>query len=123
MSLAILVTARAHESQYSWTINELVALKDGLEPAVIDVVRRNAPLNAIGEKEAAMIQFGRELFETHNVRPETYARALKLFGERDLVDLVGLMAQHAGDAVLLTAFDQRLPASQRPLLSITGGTR
>jgi hypothetical protein len=33
------------------------------------------------------------------------------------------MAQHAGDAVLLTAFDQRLPASQRPLLSITGGTR
>jgi hypothetical protein len=123
MGLAILVTARAHESQYAWTVNELVALKDGLEPAVIDVVRRHAPLNAIGEKEAAIIQFGRELFEPHNVQTETYTRALKLFGERDLVDIVGLMAQHAADAVLLTAFDQHLPSGQRPLLPITGGTK
>jgi len=122
-ALAILVTARAHESQYDWTVNEPVALKDGLEPAVIDVVRRNAPLNGIGEKEAAIIQFGRELFEAHNVRPETYTRALKLFGERDLVDLVGLMAQHTADAVLLAAFDQHLPAGQRPLMPIAGGSR
>jgi alkylhydroperoxidase family enzyme len=123
MGVAILVTARAHESQYAWTVNELIALKDGLEPAVIDVVRRHAPSKGIGEKEAAIIQFGRELFETHNVQPETYARALKLFGERDLVDIVGLMAQHAADAVLLTAFDQHLPSGQRPLLPITGGTK
>jgi hypothetical protein len=32
------------------------------------------------------------------------------------VDLIDLMAQHATDAVLLTAFDQRLPAAQKPLL-------
>lgn len=64
------------------------------------------------------MQFGRELFGKHVVSPETYARALKAFGERDLVDFVGLMGQHAGDTVMLAAFDQHLPASQKPLLPI-----
>ena len=123
IALAVLVTAREHNSQYDWTINEVAALKDGLEPSIIDVVRRNAALAGAGEREAAIIQFGRELFEDHNVGPDTYAKALKLFGERDLVDLVGVMAQHAADAVLLTAFDQHLPAGQKSLLPITGGTR
>jgi 4-carboxymuconolactone decarboxylase len=110
MGLAALVTAREHDSPYDWTVREAAALRDGLEPAIVDVVRRGAALGDVGDKEAAIIQFGHELFEAHNVSPQTYARALKLFGERDLVDLVGLMAQHAADAVLLTAFDQHLPA-------------
>jgi hypothetical protein len=50
------------------------------------------------------------------VTAETYARALRVFGERDLVDLVGVMAQHADDATLLTVFDQQLPAGQKALL-------
>jgi 4-carboxymuconolactone decarboxylase len=116
MVLAILVTAREHDEQYDWTVNEVVALKDGPEPSVIDVVRTRQPLTGLGEREAAIIQFGRELFGKHTVSAETYARALKLFGERDLVDMIDLMAQHAGDAVLLTAFDQHLPVGQTPLL-------
>jgi alkylhydroperoxidase family enzyme len=110
MGLAALVTAREHDSPYDWTVREAAALRDGLEPAIVDVVRRGAALGDVGDKEASIIQFGHELFGAHNVSPQTYARALKLFGERDLVDLVGLMAQHAADAVLLTAFDQHLPA-------------
>ena len=65
-----------------------------------------------------VIEFGRELFRNHNVSPETYARALKAFGERDLVDLVSLMAQHSSDAALLAAFDQHLPMGTRPLLAL-----
>jgi 4-carboxymuconolactone decarboxylase len=118
MGLAILVTAREHDAQYEWTINETAALKDGLEPTIIDVVRHRKPPNGLAEKDAAVIEFGRELFGKRNVRPETYARALKAFGERDLVDLVGLMAQHATDGALAIAFDQHLPAGQKPLLPI-----
>lgn len=119
MGLAILVTAREHEQQYEWTMNELAAQKDGgLEPAVIDVVRERKPVAALGEKEAAIIQFGRELFGRHMLTAETYAHALKIFGETDLADLVDLMAQHAADATLLTAFDQHLPAGQKALLPL-----
>ncbi len=118
MSLAILVTAREHDSQYQWTMNELAASKAGLEPAIIDQVRYRRPVAGMPEKEAALIEFGRELFGRHTVSAQTYARALKVFGERDLVDIVDLMAQHAGDTVLLAAFDQHLPAGQKPLLPI-----
>jgi 4-carboxymuconolactone decarboxylase len=118
MGLAILVTAREHDQQYDWTMNELAARRNGLDPMVIDVVRDRKPLAGAGEKEAAIIGFGRELFAKHVVTAQTYARALKIFGETDLVNLVDLMAEHATDAALLTAFDQRLPAAQKPLLPI-----
>jgi 4-carboxymuconolactone decarboxylase len=123
MTLAVLVTAREHDAQYDWTINEPLARKDGLDPALIDIVRHTRPLTGVPEREATLIQFGRELFATHNVSPEAYARALKIFGERDLVDVVGLMAQHAADAVLLAAFDQHLAAGELPMLPVTGGVR
>jgi len=116
MSVAILVTAREHDEQYDWTTSELAARKDGLEPAIIDVIRARKPLGGLGEKETTIVQFGRELFGRHHVSAETYARALKIFGERDLVDFVGLMAEHANNAAMLTAFDQHLPAGQEPLL-------
>jgi 4-carboxymuconolactone decarboxylase len=118
MGLAILVTAREHDAQYDWTLNELAALKDGLEPAIIDQVRHRKPPAGLAEKEAVLIELGRELFGKHNLSSQTYARALKVFGERDLVDLIDLMARHAGDAALLASFDQHLPAGQKPLLPI-----
>jgi 4-carboxymuconolactone decarboxylase len=116
MCLAILVTARQHDAQYDWTVNELAALQAGLEPAIIDRIRHRRPATGLPEKEAVIIEFGRELFGKHVVSSAMYSRALKIFGERDLVDLIELMAVHVGDEVLLTAFDQQLPAGQRPLL-------
>jgi len=106
MALAVLVTAREHHQPYHWRTSEAAARKEGLDAAVIDVVRGDRPLTGVAEKEATLIQFGRELFRNHTVSPATYARSLKAFGERDLVDLVDLMAVQAGDAALLTAFDQ-----------------
>lgn len=118
MGLAVLVTAREHDSQYEWTMTEPIALKDGLEPAVINLVRLRKPATGVAEKDAAIIELGREVFRKHIVSAPTYARALKAFGERDLVDIIDLMAQHTADDVLLTAFDQQLPPGQEPLLPI-----
>ena len=84
--------------------------------ASVAAVLTGVTMIAGGDKEAVIIQFGRELFGRHYVSADTYAHALQLFGERDLVDFVNLMAQHADDATMLTAFDQRLPAGEKPLL-------
>ena len=118
MHLAILVTARAHDSQYDWTVHEPRALEVGLEPELIDIVRHRRPLTAVDEKDAALIAFARELFDDHNVGAETYARAVRAFGEQDLVDVVGLMGAHAADAAVLAAFDQRLPEGRQALLPL-----
>lgn len=118
MLLAILVTARMHDSQYDWTMHEPEALQAGVEPSLIDIVRHDRPLTGIGENDAALIAFGRELFGDHNVGAETYARAERAFGVQDLVDLVGLMGAHAADAAVLAAFDQHLPEGVEPRLPL-----
>lgn len=118
MQLAILVTARAHDSQYDWTTNEPKALEAGLEAEVIDVVRHERPVTGLAATDAVLIAFGRELFNDHNVSAETYARAEQAFGVQDLVDIVGLMGAHAADAAVLAAFDQRLPQGVQPLLPV-----
>ena len=119
MALAVLITAREHDSQYDWTPTETSARSEGLDPEVIDVVRLRKPLTGVRQKDATLIQFGRELFGKHYVTAETYARARLQFGQRDLSDfVVGLMAPHARDETLLAFFDQHLPAGQKPLLPI-----
>ena len=107
MALAALVTAYEHHQHYDVRMKETAAQSAGLEPSVIDIVRQRGAVDTLAEKDAAIIQFGRELFGRHTVRAATYARALKVFGERDLVDLVDLMARNVGDVTLLTAFDQQ----------------
>ncbi len=119
LDLAILVTARAYDDQYTWTLTEPVAVENGLDPGVIDVIRDGGPVAGLEDKEAALIEFGRQLFGPHTVTPETYASALEAVGgSTNLVDLVDLMAQHVSDATLLIAFDQHLPAGMEPLLTI-----
>ncbi len=118
MQLGVLVTARVHDSQYDWTMNEPRAREAGLEAELIDLVRHGRRLTGIAEKDAALIAFGRELFGDHNVSAETYSRAERAFGVQDLVDIVALMGAHAADAAVLAAFDQHLPDGVQPLLPL-----
>ena len=96
--LAILVTAREHDQPYEWSLHEMEAVAVGLEPATIDVVRNRRPLAQVPERQAAVIQMGREIFGTHALSSGTYARALKLFGPGSLVDIVDLMGTYGPPA-------------------------
>ena len=116
VDLATLVTARAYDVQYDWTMTELSAIERGLATATIDVVRHRRPVTGLADKEAAVITLGREILGMHNVSAKTYADAVKLFGTTDLVDLVDVIGAHAADAALLIAFDQHLGVGQQPLL-------
>jgi 4-carboxymuconolactone decarboxylase len=116
--LAILVTAREFGNQFEWAAHEPAALKEGLEANIIDVVKHRKESTHLGDKEAAIISIGRELFGKRNLSSATYARGLALFGEKGMVDLVYLMTQYAATSYLLRAFDMQLHPGQRPLLPI-----
>src|SRR6266436_2687116 len=60
VELAILVTAREMDCEYVWTAHEPAAQKAGLPQEVIDIVKYRKPVTAIGEKEAVIIQLGRD---------------------------------------------------------------
>ncbi len=114
--LTILITARELDNQFEWAAHEPNALKEGLSPETIDIVRHRGDTDGLPETEAVLIRFGRELFGQRRVAPGTFAEALRLYGKRDLVDLVTLMGQYAATATLLTAFDIQLKPGQEPLL-------
>jgi len=118
MELAILVVAREMDNQFEWTAHEPPALRAGLEQRIIDVVKFRLPPIGVGDREAAIIQLGREALGRRKVESETFARALQLFGRRGLVDVVSLMSHYAATAVLLTTFDQQLRPGQVPLLPL-----
>lgn len=112
--LAILITAREHDCQFEWAAHEAEARSEGVSDDVIDIVRHRRPAGGLSEADAALIEFGRELFGDHRITPETYARVAALFDRRTLVDLVNLMGMYAMTAASLIAFDAQLPEGTPP---------
>jgi len=72
----------------------------------------------LARSDRIVIELGREIFTARKVAPETFARALRQFGRRALVDLVALMGNYAGTAALLTAFDMQLDPGRPPPLPV-----
>lgn len=118
VQLAILVTARESDSEYEWTAHEPQGLKAGLQPEIIDIVRFRKSPDGLAEKDAVIIQLGREAVGKHHVSSAVAARALNLFGKQGLVDYVSLMGDYAATAILLNAFDQHVRPTDKPLLPI-----
>jgi len=113
-----LVVSRELDQAFEWTVHEPVALREKLEPAIIDVIRHRKALSGVPEKEAAMIQLGREFFQQHKVSSETYGRALKALGEKNLIDMCVLMGDYTETAVLLTVNDVHLPYDVPSLMPV-----
>jgi 4-carboxymuconolactone decarboxylase len=114
--LAILVTAREAHSQFEWAAHEPQALQEGLDQRTIDIVKYGSSSKGLPEMDAIVVELGRGLFDQKKVDSETYASALKLFGPRGLVDLVGLMGNYYSTAALLSTFDMQLRPGQKPPL-------
>jgi 4-carboxymuconolactone decarboxylase len=106
------------DQAFEWTVHEPVALREGLDPKIIDVIRHRKLLDGVPEKEASIIQLGREIFQKHKVSPDTFARALKQLGKRDLIDLTTLMGDYTRTAILLHTVDIHLPYDRPSLLPV-----
>jgi len=113
--LAILVVAREVDSRFEWAAHEAEALKEGVPRATLDIVKHKKPVDGVSETDATVIALGRELFGTRRLSSETFARAHRLFGARQLVDLICLMGEYSATAALLAAFDIQLqPGTPEP---------
>jgi 4-carboxymuconolactone decarboxylase len=117
--IAILTVAREMDSQFEWAAHQPEALKAGVPAETIDVIKYRKPADHAGlsETDAAVIEFGRQLFRDHKVTSAAFARVKALFAPGQLVDLVMLMGNYAATAALLAAFDMQVPDG-KPLLPV-----
>jgi 4-carboxymuconolactone decarboxylase len=118
VELAILVTAREMDCVYVWTAHEPAAQKAGLQQEIIDIVKYRRPLTKLAEKDASIVQLGREAFGKHKVSSDTFARAEKQFGKQGLVNIVALMGDYAATTLLLDVADQHVRPKDTPLLPV-----
>lgn len=116
--IAILTTAREMDSQFEWVAHEPEALKEGVEPSVIDVIRHRKSTSELPQDDAMIIELGRQIWGDHKVTSGLFASLKARFGPNGLVDLVLLMGNYAGTAALLTAVDMQLHDGKEPLLPI-----
>ena len=118
VELAILVTAREMDSEYVWNAHEPAAQKAGLAQEIIDTVKYRRPLTTLGDKEAVIVQLGRDSISKHKVGSDTFARALKLFGNQGVVNIAALIGDYTATTILLNVSDQRVRPREKSLLPI-----
>ncbi len=105
--LAILLTAKAWTSQFEWHLHKAAALNAGLNPSVIDDIQAGRRPAAMQADEAVIYAFSTELRERHRVSDATFQAAVKLFGEKGVMDLVAVMGYY--DLVSMTLNVDRYP--------------
>ena len=106
---AILITGRIWRSQVEWYAHGPLALKAGLSPEVIADLKANRRPAAMQPDEAVVYDFVTELSTRHEVSDETFARAKKMLGEQQVVDLTAVTGTYVAIAMLLAMAEEGVP--------------
>ena len=115
--LAMLTTAREMDCQFIWNAHAPLGRRTGLQAEIVDNLRDKQELTGLAPDEAAMVNYGREFFRTHQVSQATFDEALAQFGVQGLTELTNLMGCYALLAFNVNAFGAELPAetTEKPL--------
>ena len=122
--LIILATAREISNQYEWSAHEPLGQAAGLEQDIIEVIKYRKDMNSLpsiegfGEIEQTLVQFTRELVSEEKVSTPTFNKAIELFGNEGVVDIVGLVGYYNFVAMTLKAFDVQRPVGSELLLPL-----
>ena len=106
---AILITARHWTSQYEWFAHHSLAMKAGLSPKITEQLALNRRPEGMSEDETAVYNFCTELHQLKNVSDAAYQQAVKLFGEKGVMDLIGLSGYYTAVSMTLNVARVRIP--------------
>ncbi len=114
--IAILTTAREMDSQFEWSAHEPEALSVGVPSNVVEAIKHRRPTAGLDEADAAVIELGRQIWRTHRVTSDLFAKGKTLFGPSLLIDIVLLMGNYATTAAILATVNMQLHKGAEPQL-------
>ena len=106
---AILIISRQWRSQVEWFAHAPLAIKAGLSPDIVAELKAGKRPSTMPPEEAAVYDFVTELTTNHAVSDETFARAKKLLGEQQVVDLTTVAGTYISIAMLLAMSEESVP--------------
>jgi 4-carboxymuconolactone decarboxylase len=117
---AIMIAARQWSQPYEWRAHYPLAIKGGLDRQIlVDLGAGNKP-QGMKDDEAALYEFCTQLYRDKNVTDAAFKTAVGKFGERGVMDLIGIIGYY--DLVSMALIVQKstgVPGDEAPLLPLT----
>lgn len=114
--MATLIAARHWTQQYEWQSHYKHAMKAGLSPAIAQAIAEGRRPQDMAADEEALYDMLTEVLHNHGVSDATYGRALIVFGEQAVIELIAVAGYYAMLAMILNVGRKALPAGQEPML-------
>src|SRR5215471_15700233 len=114
--MAIIITARHWTAQYEWNAHRTAAAQAGLAEDKIQAIAAGKRPAAMDADETVIYNFATELLNTKQVSDPVFAAVKDKFGERGVVDLIGVMGYYQLVSMLLNVDRYPLPDGAKPEL-------
>ena len=112
----ILLTAREWTQPYEWYAHHQIALDAGLDRDIVQALAEGRPPEGLIEDEAVLYAFFRELNDDKVVSDATYSQALAMFGEKGVIDTVGIIGYYTLLAMAMNTAQTPAPGPSDPEL-------
>ena len=113
--MAILIVGRHWNAQVEWWAHHPLAIKAGLDPSIADAIAHRSRPDFKNADEEMVFDLTMELIETRKLSDSTYKRALDIFGEKALIELVAILGNYFAVALVLNTFEIMPPDGSKPL--------
>src|SRR4051812_30231128 len=112
--MATLVAARQWTQVYEWSAHHPLALKAGLKAEIAQAIADGRRPTGMAADEELVYDLLTELFNNKSVSDVTYDRAVKQFGEQNLVDLIAIGGYYALLGMMMNGARTPLPEGKQP---------
>ena len=117
---AIMIAARQWSQPYEWRAHYPLAIKGGLDRQILVDLGAGSRPQGMKEDETALYDFCTELYRDKNVNDATFQAALAKFGERGIMDLIGIIGYYdIASMALIVQKTTAKPVEEAPLLPLT----
>lgn len=110
----IIMTGRFWTAQYEWNSHRNAALQNGVAPAIVDAIAAGKRPTGMPPAMEVAYNLIDELLTTHQVTDATFQAAKEKYGERGVVDIVGLSGWYGLVSMLLNVDRYPLPQGVQP---------
>jgi 4-carboxymuconolactone decarboxylase len=116
--LAILITAREWTAQYEWYAHYPHAIEGGLDPKVAAAIAAGKRPDGMRDDETALYDLATSLYRERKVSDAVYKAALDHFGERGIMDIIGIIGFYDITSMTLITMQAGAPDGKAPPLPV-----
>jgi 4-carboxymuconolactone decarboxylase len=117
---AIMIAARQWSQPYEWRAHYPLAIKGGLDRQILVDLGAGRRPQSMKDDETAVYDFCTELYRDKNVSDGAFKAALSKFGERGIMDLIGIIGYYdIASMALIVQKTTAKPVEEAPLQPLT----